>query len=148
MSVGAVGTTHEAADHDVGVDHAGAPHPAPPNVHLVACAQRVTLRMEADLTFGGSQMLPTHLLEAERLSTRMVAMHGMKEIIEEAERLSVEERVMVIDSLLRTINPPLADVESEWMKVAQRRLAERRSGQVEAVSGSEVFARISGRFGP
>ena len=93
-------------------------------------------------------MLPTHLLEAERLSTRMVAMHGMKEIIEEAERLSVEERVMVIDSLLRTINPPLADVESEWMKVAQRRLAERRSGQVEAVSGSEVFARISGRFGP
>ena len=103
--------------------------------------------MKADPTFGKSQMLPIHLLEAARVSTRMVAMRGMNEIIEEAERLSVEERVMVIDSLLRTINPPLADVESEWMKVAQRRLAERRSGQVGAVPGSEVFARISGRFG-
>ena len=71
-------------------------------------------------------------------------MHGMKEIIEEAECLSVEERVMVIDSLLRTINPPLADIESEWIEVAQRRLAELRSGQVEAVPGSEVFAKISG----
>lgn len=74
-------------------------------------------------------------------------MHGMKEIIAEAECLSVEERAIVIDSLLRTINPPLADVESEWMKVAQHRLAELRSGQVRAVPGSEVFAKISGRFG-
>ena len=73
-------------------------------------------------------------------------MHGVKEIIEEAECLPVEERVMVIDSLLRTINPPLAEVEVEWMMVAKRRLAELRSGQVEAVPGDEVFARIQHRF--
>ena len=74
-------------------------------------------------------------------------MHRVREIIEEAECLPVEERVMVIDSLLRTINPPLADVEGEWLDVARRRLTELRSGQVEAVPGNEVFARISGRFG-
>ena len=73
-------------------------------------------------------------------------MHGVKELIEEAECLPVEERVMVIDSLLRTINPPLAEVEVEWMMVAKRRLAELRSGQVEAVPGDEVFARIQHRF--
>ncbi|MBU2601893.1 MAG: addiction module protein [Actinobacteria bacterium] len=73
-------------------------------------------------------------------------MHGMKEIIEEAECLPVEERVMVIDSLLRTINPPLAEVEIEWIKVANRRLAEMRSGRVEAVPGGEVFDRIRSRF--
>lgn len=73
-------------------------------------------------------------------------MHGMKEIIEEAECLPVEERVMVIDSLLRTINPPLAEVEIEWIKVANRRLAELRSGRVEAIPGSEVFDRIGSRF--
>lgn len=73
-------------------------------------------------------------------------MHGMKEIIEEAECLPVEERVMIIDSLLRTINPPLAEVEIEWMMVANRRLAELRSGHVEAVPGNEVFARIRSRF--
>jgi hypothetical protein len=77
----------------------------------------------------------------------MVAMHGVNEIIEEAQCLSVEDRALVIDSLLRTIDPPLADAESEWLEVAQRRLAEFRSGQVEAVSGSEVFAKINGRFG-
>jgi len=73
-------------------------------------------------------------------------MHGVKELIEEAECLPVEERVMVIDSLLRTINPPLAEVEIEWMMVAKRRLAELRSGQVEAVPGNEVFAEIRDRF--
>jgi hypothetical protein len=73
-------------------------------------------------------------------------MHGAKEIIEEAECLPVEERVMVIDSLLQTINPPLAEVEIEWMMVAKRRLAELRSGNVEAVSGTEVFAKIRDSF--
>ena len=73
-------------------------------------------------------------------------MRAMKEIIEEAESLPVEERVLVIDSLLRTINPTLADVEVEWMNVAKRRLAELRSGTVKAVPGSEVFARIKNRF--
>lgn len=69
-------------------------------------------------------------------------MHGMKEIIEEAECLPVEERIMVIDSLLRTINQPLAEVEIEWMMVAKRCLAELRSDHVVAVPGNEVFAAI------
>jgi hypothetical protein len=73
-------------------------------------------------------------------------MRAMKKIIEDAESLPVEERVIVIDSLLRTINPTPADVEVEWMNVAKRRLAELRSGTVKAVPGSEVFARISNRF--
>jgi hypothetical protein len=73
-------------------------------------------------------------------------MRAMKKIIEDAESLPVEERVIVIDSLLRTINPTLADVEVEWMNVARRRLAELRSGTVKAVPGSEVFAGISHRF--
>jgi putative addiction module component (TIGR02574 family) len=73
-------------------------------------------------------------------------MRATKEIIEEAESLPVEERVVVIDSLLRTINPSLADVEAEWMKTANRRLAELRSGTTKAVAGNEVFARIGARF--
>ncbi len=73
-------------------------------------------------------------------------MRSTKEIIEDAESLPVEERVVVIDSLLRTINPSVADVEAEWMKVAKRRLAELQSGTVKAVPGNEVFARINTRF--
>ena len=76
-------------------------------------------------------------------------MHGMKEIIQEAESLPVEERAMVIDSLLRTMNPPVAAIDGEWVKVAKRRLAELRSGAVKPVPGNEVFSnsrtRIAGR---
>lgn len=73
-------------------------------------------------------------------------MHGVKEIIEEAASLPVEERVVVIDSLLQTINPPLEEVQAEWIGVAKRRLAELRSGQVKAIPGNEAFARIRRRF--
>jgi putative addiction module component (TIGR02574 family) len=73
-------------------------------------------------------------------------MRAMKEIIEDAESLPVEERVIVIDSLLQSINPMFADVEAEWIKVAKSRLAELRSGRVKPVPGDEVFAKISNRF--
>ncbi len=73
-------------------------------------------------------------------------MHGMKEIIQEAVSLPVEERVMVVDSLLRTLNPLDMEIEKEWVMVAKRRLAELRSGSVKAIPGEEVFAKIQERF--
>ncbi len=42
-------------------------------------------------------------------------MHGIKEIIQEAESLPVEERAIVVDSLLRTFNPADTKIESEWV---------------------------------
>ncbi len=73
-------------------------------------------------------------------------MHGVKEIIEEATSLPVEERVAVIDSLLQTINPPVAEIEAEWIRAAKRRLAELRSGKVKPIPGNEVFAKVRRRF--
>ncbi len=73
-------------------------------------------------------------------------MHGMKEIIQEASSLPVEERAFVVDSLLKSLNPPDADIEKEWIAVAKNRLAELRSGRMKAVPGDEVFAKIRQRF--
>ena len=73
-------------------------------------------------------------------------MHGMKEIIEEAESLPIEERAVVIGSLLRSMNPSFAEIDREWVKVAKRRLAELRSGAVKPISGNEVFAKVRERF--
>ena len=65
-----------------------------------------------------------------------------KELIDEAVSLPVEERALVVDSLLRSLNQPKSDVDRKWAGVAQRRLAELRSGSVEAVPGEEVFRKI------
>ena len=74
-------------------------------------------------------------------------MHGAKEIIKEAESLPVEERALVVDSLLRTLNTPDSNVDREWAEVARRRLEELRSGHVTAVPGDQVFAKVRKRFG-
>jgi putative addiction module component (TIGR02574 family) len=70
----------------------------------------------------------------------------MKELIEEVASLPVEERAMVADSILRTLNPPDADIDRKWAQVAQRRLAELRSGKVKPVPGEQVSAKVWKRF--
>lgn len=74
-------------------------------------------------------------------------MHGVKEIISEAESLPVEERAFVVDSILRTLNPPDPDVDRKWAEVARRRLEEMRSGRVRTISGDQVFEKVRERFG-
>lgn len=69
-----------------------------------------------------------------------------KELIAEAVSLPVEERAMVADSILRSLNAPESDIDRKWAAVAQRRLAELRSGQVKPIPGDQVFARIWKRF--
>jgi len=66
----------------------------------------------------------------------------IKDLIDEAESLPVEERAMVVDSLLRSLNPPEPEIDKEWAAVAQRRLDDIRAGNIKAVPGEEVFAKI------
>jgi len=73
-------------------------------------------------------------------------MHGTAEIIHEVESLPVEERTLVVDSLLRTLNQPDPEIDRKWAAVAKRRLDELRSGRIKPVPGEEVFARIRQRF--
>jgi putative addiction module component (TIGR02574 family) len=70
----------------------------------------------------------------------------MKELMEEVVSLPVEERAIVADSILRSLNPPESDIDRKWAQVAQRRLTELRTGKVKPVPGEEVFARIWKRF--
>lgn len=73
-------------------------------------------------------------------------MPSTAEIIQEAEALPVEERTVVVESLLRSLNPPDPEIDRKWAAVARRRLEELRSGRVKPVPGEEVFARIRQRF--
>ena len=73
-------------------------------------------------------------------------MHGAKDIIEEAKQLPVEERVTVVDSLLRTLNAPTPEIDQAWAEIAETRLDELRSGRVKAVPGNDILVRVRDRF--
>jgi hypothetical protein len=62
-------------------------------------------------------------------------MLGAREIIKEAEFLPVEERAMIIDSLLRSLNPTNPETDRQWIDTAKRRLANLRSGKVKSIPG-------------
>ena len=69
-----------------------------------------------------------------------------KELISEAISLPVEDRALVVESILRTLNPPDAAIQRKWMTVAKQRLDELRSGKASAVPGEAVFERVWRRF--
>ncbi|NTW82307.1 MAG: addiction module protein [Chlorobiaceae bacterium] len=69
-----------------------------------------------------------------------------KQLIDEAVSLPVEERALVVDSLLRSLNQPESEIDKKWSVEAKRRLAELRSGQVKAIPGDEVFAKVWKKF--
>jgi len=68
------------------------------------------------------------------------------EIIREVESFPVEDRTFIIDSLLRTLNPPNREIDQKWAVVAKSRLDDLRSGRIRAIPGEEVLARIKRQF--
>ena len=69
-----------------------------------------------------------------------------KKLIEEALSLPIEERALLADSLLRSLNMPNAAIDAQWAEVAKRRLQELRSGQVKPIPGDEVFSEVLKRL--
>ena len=69
------------------------------------------------------------------------------ELIKEVLSLPVEQRALLADTILKSLNAPEADLDRIWVEEAKRRLEELRSGRVKAVPGDEVFQRVRARFG-
>ena len=69
-----------------------------------------------------------------------------KDLIAEAISLPVEERAMVVDAILKSLNPTESDIDKQWAAVAKQRLQELRSGEVEALPGDDVFQKMWQRF--
>jgi hypothetical protein len=69
-----------------------------------------------------------------------------KDLLDEAISLPVEQRAVLADSLLRSLNAPSGEMDRQWIAAARQRLRELRSGEQKAVPGDEVFARVWKRF--
>jgi len=69
-----------------------------------------------------------------------------QDLIDEAISLPIEERALLVDSLLRSMNPLSKENDRKWALEAKKRLEELRSGKVKTISGEEVFNKIWQRF--
>ena len=69
-----------------------------------------------------------------------------QDLIDEAISLPIEERAILVDSLLQSMNPSKKENDQKWTLEAKRRFEELRSGKVQSIPGEEVFAKIWKRF--
>ena len=69
-----------------------------------------------------------------------------QDLIDEAISLPIEERAILVDSLLQSINPLNKENDQKWALEAKRRFEELRSGKAQSIPGEEVFAKIWKRF--
>lgn len=61
------------------------------------------------------------------------------EILKEALKLGPEERFLVVEELIRSLDEPDAAIDEVWAEEAEKRLKAYRSGRLKAVSLKEVF---------
>ena len=62
-------------------------------------------------------------------------------MVKQIENYPAEDRVMMADAIIASLNGVRPEFEEAWADVAELRLAELRLGKVKGVAGSEVFAR-------
>jgi len=60
--------------------------------------------------------------------------------------LPLDERLMVVDSLLRSLNPPDPAIDNQSAAIPKRPLPELPSGRLKPVSGQQVLAKLQERF--
>ena len=71
----------------------------------------------------------------------------ISELLQKALALSSEERGLLIDRLVKSLDDEPADegVEAAWDEEIKRRVEDIRSRRVKTIPGQEVFARLKAR---
>jgi putative addiction module component (TIGR02574 family) len=70
----------------------------------------------------------------------------IKKLIQEIESLPVDERAVVAESVLKSLNPVDQQIEDQWLELAERRLQELKTKKVKSIPGKKVFEKIQKRF--
>ncbi len=67
----------------------------------------------------------------------------IKALSKEARRLSPEERIALVEDLLKSLDPTDPEIEKLWAEEARDRLQAYRRGEIDTVSLDEVLAGLS-----
>ena len=70
------------------------------------------------------------------------------ELISEAISLPVEVRTLLVNKLLESLNPPDKEIDKLWVKEAEKRVEDIRTGKVKTIPGEDVFRKIRKKINP
>ena len=62
-----------------------------------------------------------------------------KEILKQAMALKPEERFMIVEGLLKSLDEPDRKIDEIWAEEAEKRLKAYREGRLEGIPMEEVF---------
>lgn len=66
-----------------------------------------------------------------------------QEILEQALRLKPDERFMVVEGLLRSLDEPDKQLDALWADEAEKRLKAYREGRLEAIPMEDIFRDVT-----
>lgn len=64
---------------------------------------------------------------------------GVNEVINQAMELKPQERYLIIEQLIQSLNQPDKEIEKLWIEESEKRLAAYEKGDLKTVSFEEVF---------
>ena len=64
---------------------------------------------------------------------------GSKGILKQALKLKPEEKFLVIEGLLKSLDEPDQQLDAIWAEEAERRLKAYREGRLEGISVEDIF---------
>ena len=64
---------------------------------------------------------------------------GSKEILEQALALKADEKFIIVEGILRSLDEPDLKLDAIWAEEAEKRLKAYRKGNLEAISMEEMF---------
>jgi putative addiction module component (TIGR02574 family) len=72
----------------------------------------------------------------------------VSEVLEKALALSTQDRGLIIDRLIQSLDDELAEegVEAAWSEEIKRRVEEIQSGKVEMIPGEQVLRELADEF--
>jgi putative addiction module component (TIGR02574 family) len=64
-----------------------------------------------------------------------------REIIESALKLSPPEKLLIVESILRSLDEPNKEIENIWIEEAEKRLQAYRDGKLEGIPMEDIFKK-------
>ena len=67
---------------------------------------------------------------------------GSKDILSKALELSPDEKISVVDGILKSLDEPSANLDKIWADESEKRLRAYRSGNLEGIPMEEIFKEV------